>query len=343
MTKKRNLWIYPFILMGMLLMLTNSCKKKDDPVLKKIPVITWANPADIADGTSLSATQLNATADVAGTFVYTPASGTALSVGANQNLKVDFTPTDAVNYNAASKTVKINVMAKKDPIITWANPSDIISGTALSATQLNATADVAGTFVYTPAIGTVLNVGANQNLKVDFTPTDAVNYNTATKTVQINVLAETETKPSSDKFYGNSGGTLSFVVDGVTANSILVLKAKYKVTSSSSDFTLSSGGNGFILWFDVNSTSAITASTYTNNGIKNPIVWGSYLSSTSTWYAGINDKAQTVANSSLKVIFTAFSTTQIAGTFTMKAILDGGTTSTDITGSFSFPMIDSTK
>lgn len=27
MTKKRNIWIYPFILMGMLSMLTNSCNK----------------------------------------------------------------------------------------------------------------------------------------------------------------------------------------------------------------------------------------------------------------------------------------------------------------------------
>jgi uncharacterized protein (TIGR02145 family) len=30
MTKKRNIWIYPFILTGMLLMLTNSCEKDDN-------------------------------------------------------------------------------------------------------------------------------------------------------------------------------------------------------------------------------------------------------------------------------------------------------------------------
>jgi uncharacterized protein (TIGR02145 family) len=77
--------------------------------------------------------------------------------------------------------------AKTDPVITWANPADIVYGTSLSATQLNATADVPGTFVYTPPIGTKLNVGANQDLRVDFTPTDAVNYNAAGKTVKINV------------------------------------------------------------------------------------------------------------------------------------------------------------
>lgn len=94
--------------MGFILIITNSCKK-DDPIIKKDVVITWANPADITVGTLLSATQLNATADVAGTFVYKPAIGTTLSVGANQILKVDFTPTDDANYNTTTKTVKINV------------------------------------------------------------------------------------------------------------------------------------------------------------------------------------------------------------------------------------------
>ena len=108
MKKNNRIWIYSLIVMGFLVILINSCKK-DDPIVKKDAVITWANPADITSGTALSATQLNATADVAGTFVYTPASGTVLSVGAAQNLKVDFTPTDAVNYNTATKTVTINV------------------------------------------------------------------------------------------------------------------------------------------------------------------------------------------------------------------------------------------
>jgi len=99
------------LVIGLLITTTNSCKKDDtiDPIIKKDVLITWANPADITEGTALSATQLNATADVAGTFVYTPAIGTVLSGGANQNLKVDFTPTDAVNYNTATKTVTINV------------------------------------------------------------------------------------------------------------------------------------------------------------------------------------------------------------------------------------------
>ena len=169
---------------------------KINVIAKKAPVITWTNPADITDGTLLSATQLNAKADVAGTFAYTPAIGTKLNVGSSQDLKVDFTPTDAVNYGVVSKIVKINVIAKKVPVITWANPTDISDGTLLSTTQLNATADVAGTFVYTPAIGSKLNNGANQDLTVEFTPTDIANYSKVSKTVKINVTSLIAFNPS---------------------------------------------------------------------------------------------------------------------------------------------------
>ena len=157
-------------------------------VLKATPTITWSNPADITYGTVLSGTQLNATASVAGSFVYTPAAGTVLSEGNGQTLHVDFTPTDTANYNTASKDVVINV-GKATPTITWNNPADITTGTALSGTQLNATASVAGSFVYTPAAGTVLSEGNGQTLHVDFTPTAPANYNTASKDVMINVVA----------------------------------------------------------------------------------------------------------------------------------------------------------
>src|SRR5207237_1713940 len=131
-----------------------------------------------------------ATASVAGTFVYTPPTGTVLSAGTAQTLSVAFTPTDSANYTTASKTVSINVL-KATPVITWAAPADIIYGTALGATQLNASASVPGTFVYTPAAGAVLNAGAAQTLSVSFTPTDSANYTTASKTVSINVLKAT--------------------------------------------------------------------------------------------------------------------------------------------------------
>ena len=155
-------------------------------VLKATPTITWVNPADIAYGTALSGTQLNATASVSGGFTYNPPAGTVLNVGAHQALEGSFAPTDSTNYNDASATVYINVI-KATPTITWANPADIVYGTALSGTQLNATASVPGMFVYVPSDGAVLNAGAHQALQVFFVPNDSVSYNNAAGTAFINV------------------------------------------------------------------------------------------------------------------------------------------------------------
>ena len=160
------------------------------PATKSTPVITWINPADITYGTALSATQLNATADVEGVFVYDPAADSVLAVGNNQALTVIFTPTDSENYETAYDTVYVNVK-KATPVITWSNPADIIYGTALSATQLNATADVAGTFVYNPAADSVLVVGDNQKLICTFTPADAEGYKSVSDTVSVNVKKAT--------------------------------------------------------------------------------------------------------------------------------------------------------
>jgi len=155
-------------------------------VVKRIPGLTWANPADISYGTPLSTTQLGASASVAGSFSYTPAPGAVLSAGNGQTLSVSFTPADATDYTTASATVTLNV-DKATPSLAWANPADITFGTHLSATELNATAPVAGTFSYTPAAGTLLSAGNGQTLSVSFTPTDATDYTTASATVTLNV------------------------------------------------------------------------------------------------------------------------------------------------------------
>ena len=132
---------------------------------------------------------------VAGTFAYTPAAGTVLTPGMGQTLSVTFTPTNSTDYATTSDSVTINV-AKATPTIAWPSPADITYGTPLSATQLDATSSwteasvtgsVAGTFTYSPAIGTVLSGGANQTLSVTFTPTDTTNYNTVSATTTINV------------------------------------------------------------------------------------------------------------------------------------------------------------
>ena len=79
-----------------------------------MPVLTWANPADIVYGTALGAAQLDATASfggspVAGTFAYTPAAGHRPERRARAELSVTFTPNDTTDYNAATANVVINV------------------------------------------------------------------------------------------------------------------------------------------------------------------------------------------------------------------------------------------
>jgi hypothetical protein len=97
------------------------------------------------------------------------------------------------NYSSASGSATIT-LTKATPTVTWNNPADIVYGTALSSTQLNATSSfggnvVTGTFAYTPGLGTILSTGNNQNLSTAFTPTDNINLNNATGGVLINVTS----------------------------------------------------------------------------------------------------------------------------------------------------------
>jgi hypothetical protein len=146
-------------------------------VTKVAPTITWNTPAPIQYGTTLSSVQLNATASVAGNFTYSPAAGAVLQAG-SQKLTAIFTPSDTNNYSPVTSTVQFTV-TQATPVIMWAPLSPIKQGTALGAAQLNATANVPGTFSYSPAAGTVLPAGAQQ-LTVTFTPSNATDYTSAT-------------------------------------------------------------------------------------------------------------------------------------------------------------------
>ena len=160
-------------------------------VSKVTPTIIWPNPASISYPTALSNTQLDATANVAGTtltgtFVYSPLVGTVLSAGSHV-LSVTFRPNDTTDYNSVTHSLSISV-TRTTPTITWSNPADISLGTALSSTQLDATASVPGTFVYSPAVGAKLTAGSH-TLMVTFRPADPFDYNQVTRSVTINVDA----------------------------------------------------------------------------------------------------------------------------------------------------------
>jgi hypothetical protein len=178
------------------------------------PIISWAPPAPITYGTALSAAQLNAASNVAGAFIYSPAAGTVLNAG-TQILSATFTPADATDYSTAIATVTLMVN-KAASVISWAPPAPITYGTPLSSAQLDATANVPGAFVYTPPSGSVLAAGS-QTLAVAFTPTNSVDYNSATAQVTLLVTQPAiGLSPSSLKFGNVKFGNLVFLLETVS-------------------------------------------------------------------------------------------------------------------------------
>jgi hypothetical protein len=177
---------------------------------KATPTITWATPAAVTYGTALSATQLDATASVAGSFSYSPPLGAVLTAG-SQTLTANFTPTDTTDYNTASASVTLTVN-KATPTITWTTPAGVTVGTALGATQLDATASVPGTFVYSPTAGAVMSTAGNTTLSATFTPTDTTDYTNASATVVLTV------NPAASPSFTVSGTAVSVTPGASTGN-----------------------------------------------------------------------------------------------------------------------------
>lgn len=107
-----------------------------------------------------------------------------------------YDPADASLAVSADDTATLTVNPAS-PTVTWGQPADIDYGTPLGPTQLDATANVPGSFVYTPASGTVLAPGTGQTLAVTFTPTDSQNYSSVTQMTTINVILVDVTPPVS--------------------------------------------------------------------------------------------------------------------------------------------------
>ena len=379
-------------------------------VEKVTPAINWVTPAAITYGTALDATQLNATASVPGSFIYTPAAGTILNAGDNQMLRAEFNPTDTVNYNKSLADVSINVrkaqatislsdliqnyngsqrvaaatispaglggvnitydganaaptgagsyavvasltnnnyqadnatgtlvvnkvapvvtangntctysgspcagsgsakgvegadlgvvtltyapansapvnagdytvvasigetanhtagssepatikVNKATPFINWNVPAAITYGTPLGGAQFNALAtltaggqNVAGSFVYAPTAGTILNVGDNQTLHTEFTPADTANYNSASKDVSIDVRRATLTVRTVDssKIYGSPNPAFSATYSGfLNGDTLTSLSGTLSFTTPATDssnvgvYTVTPGG-----------------------------------------------------------------------------------------------------
>ena len=143
------------------------------------------------------------------------------------------------------------VIGKATPVITWSNPAAIFFGTALGPTQLNATANVSGTFAYTPPAGTVPQAGNGQTLSTTFTPADTANYIPASASAQINV--QPSTPPASPaqivvtKSLARNGSNIVVSLSisnsgGVAAQNVQLTVGKIQTTSGTPLPQLVGGG-----------------------------------------------------------------------------------------------------
>jgi beta-glucanase (GH16 family) len=169
------------------------------------------------------------------------------------------------------------------PVITWATPATITYGTALSPTQLDATASVPGTFVYAPAVGTVLAVGS-QSLSVTFTPTNTISYTTAKATVTqtVNPTAPTISTSTQNGVQNDAvivslsdttpSSVIYYTVDGTAPT---VSSQQYQAPSLlASNLTLKAiavaGGN----------SSTVTSQTFALNIPSGTLVWSDEFTNT---------------------------------------------------------------
>ncbi len=155
------------------------------------PTITWPTPAAITYGAALSATQLDATASVPGTFTYTPAAGTVPKAG-TQTLTAEFVPADTKDYTGANATVQLTVNQAVPTISALPSASAITtaqtlaSSTLTGGTAMAGSTAVAGTFAWTAPATSFTAYGTFPE-GVTFTPTDATDYASVTGMVSVTV------------------------------------------------------------------------------------------------------------------------------------------------------------
>jgi hypothetical protein len=179
------------------------------------PTFTWST-AGLATGETIKN-------NLQGTLSFsTSEQGSNASVGTYQ---VTPSGVSSPNYLILFLPGTLTVTAAA-PIITWPTPAPITYPTALSITQLDASASwtvggtptsVTGTFAYGPPAGTVLGPGSRTLLTV-FTPADTVDYTTARKSVTLTVdqapQAPAITSANNATFEVGTAGTFTVTASG---------------------------------------------------------------------------------------------------------------------------------
>jgi hypothetical protein len=146
------------------------------------PTVTYGTPSVTLSGTILVGSiappgSVSITVGVVTQSAAIQANGNFSSVFDSASLGVASSPytisyayAATAGYPAATDTGQVLTVTPVTPTITWSTPANIVYGTALSRTQLDAATSVPGTFTYTPDAGTVLGAGSNQALRVTSRP-----------------------------------------------------------------------------------------------------------------------------------------------------------------------------
>jgi len=207
--------------------------------------------ARISSGPTGTLTFQNGTASIGtGTINGTTATLTTSRLGAGSHTITANWPGNS-SYAAVTSSAIIQVVNKVTPTVTWATPAAITYGTALSATQLDASSTVAGKFVYSPAAGTVLAVGSHV-LLVTLEPTDSTDYTAASKEVALTVnqgtatLSINATSIAFGNVVVNTSATQSLTLtstgsSAVTVNSATLKGSGFKMTGATFPVTLAPG------------------------------------------------------------------------------------------------------
>ena len=168
--------------------------------VNKVKQLNTPNPAFEATYSGFVNGDTPASLDVPASF-----STTATTTSAVGDYPISVFGAQDANYTIQFVDGILTITNKIIPTIAWPVPAAITYGTALSNTQLNATATasgqpVAGTYTYTPATGTLLQAGNAQTLTVLFTPSDPNTFVPVSASVSIDVTKATLTIKADDKF-----------------------------------------------------------------------------------------------------------------------------------------------
>jgi hypothetical protein len=178
------------------------------------------------------------------------------------------------NYSLSTSNAQ-TVFVGGTPTLTWTTPAAIAYGTALSATQLNATDTIPGTFVYSPASGTIPGVGT-QSLHVTFTAADYTDFGQQTKTVPLTVsqaatsIAVSNVSPSSEAYGQDSAVTITAVLSWSGSGSAPTANVSIGGNGNGSYSATSCGaasGNTITCTATYTPTASDTAGSYTETAV----------------------------------------------------------------------------